>query len=249
MSRSIAAKTSIAGLRGFCARASRSPSPGCCSMSANARRSVCRRFEAAASQLGMLDWDRQVTTLRQHEGTLLGYWGSQPRLMIDSAAMVRHAAPAQPPDLSGRRHHRHDDRRRGAGQFLEGLRAEWAASWTRKGEPETLRLLIERFNPANYTFEVRDGRRVPVGFQWPEAIARQNAEDLRRIGAESTAMSLPQQCRDRLDAARPLSQEELIWLWDYLQNMDASPRPSRSTATPSFTPKTSSAAESRCSSF
>jgi len=153
----------------------------------------------------------------------LGYWGSQPRLMIEI----------------GRRWYGMPHRRNlliflgggiietmiGQARFLEGLRADWSRELDAQGEPETLRLLIERFNPANYTFEVRDGRRVPVGFQWPEAIERRNVEDLRRIGAESTAMSLPQRCRDRLDAARPLSQEELIWLWDYLQNMDGEPAP------------------------
>ena len=74
--------------------------------------------------------------------------------------------------------------------FLDGLRAQWARDLNAEGEPETLRLLIERFNPANYTFEVRDGRRVPVDFQWPEAIARKNAEDLQRIGRDQDVYQL-----------------------------------------------------------
>jgi hypothetical protein len=111
------------------------------------------------------------------------------------------------------------------GPFFEELRADWSRELDAQGEPETLRLLIERFNPANYTFEMRDDKRVPVGFQWPEAIERRNTEDLQRIGAESTVMRLPQRCRDRLDAAQPLSQEELTWLWEYLQNMESHPAP------------------------
>lgn len=75
-------------------------------------------------------------------------------------------------------------------------------------------------NPANYAFEVRDGKRVPVGFQWPEVIERRNAEDLRRIGAKTTVMSLPQRCRDRLNAAQPLPQEQITQLWQYLQSME-----------------------------
>ena len=174
----------------------------------------------------LLDWDRQVTTLRQQGGSSLGYWGTQPRLMREI----------------GRRWYGMPHRRNfliylaggivetiigdeGQAQFLEGLRADWSRELDAQDEPETLRLMIERFNPANYTFEVRDGRRVPADFQWPEAIQRRNAEDLRRIGAESTSMNLPQRCRDRLDEARPLSQDELIWLWDYLQKMDAEPAP------------------------
>jgi hypothetical protein len=31
----------------------------------------------------LLDWDRQVTTLRQQDSGTLGYWGLQPRLMIE----------------------------------------------------------------------------------------------------------------------------------------------------------------------
>jgi hypothetical protein len=173
-----------------------------------------------------LDWDRQVTTLRQREGNMLGYWGSQPRLKIEIGRR-----------WYGMRHRRNLLIFLGGGivetmigdeeqaPFLEGLRADWSRELDPQGEPETLRLLIERFNPANYTFEVRDGRRVPVGFEWPETIERRNAEDLRRIGAESTAMGLPQKCRDRLDEARPLSQEELAWLWEYLQNMDGERAP------------------------
>src|SRR5262245_21858932 len=91
--------------------------------------------------------------------------------------------------------------------FFDELRADWTGKLDSQGKPESLRLLIERFNPVNYGFEVRDGKRVPVDFQWPEAIARQNEEDLRRIGAESIIMTLPQRCRDRLNAAQPLPQE------------------------------------------
>jgi hypothetical protein len=172
----------------------------------------------------LLDWDRQATMLRQQGSGALGYWDLQPRLMIEL----------------GRRWYGMPHRRNllidlhggivetmigdeEQGPFLERLRAEWGRELDAQGEPETLRLLIERFNPANYTFEMRDGRRVPVGFQWPEAIERRNAEHLQRIGAESTVMRLPQRCRHRLDAAQPLLEEELTWLWTYLHNMEAGP--------------------------
>jgi hypothetical protein len=174
----------------------------------------------------LIDWDRQATTLRQQDSGALSYWGFQPRVMIEI----------------GRRWYGMPHRRNlliylGGGiietmigdeehaPFFERLRTDWSGELDVQGQPETLRLLIERFNPANYTCEIRDGKRVPVGFQWPEAIERRNAEDLRRIGAESTAMRLPQRCRDRLDAARPLSQEELTWLWEYLQNIEDHPAP------------------------
>lgn len=174
----------------------------------------------------LLDWDRQVTTLRHQDSGAMGYWGMQPRLMIEIGRRW-YAMP-----------HRHnfliyltggivdtmigDEEHR---PFLEELRADWTSQLDADGEPESLRLLIERFNPANYTFETRDSRRVPVGFQWPEAIERRNTEDLQRIGAESTVMRLPQRCRDRLNAAQPLSEQELTWLWSYLQDTEARPAP------------------------
>lgn len=174
----------------------------------------------------LLDWDRQVATLRQQDSGASGYWGSQPRLMIEV----------------GRRWHGMPHRRnlliylKGGiietmigdeeqGPFFQELRADWSRALDAEGQPETLRLLIERFNPANYTFEMREGKRVPVGFQWPEVIERRNAEDLQRIGAESTVMRLPQQCRRRLDAAQPLSEQELSWLWAYLQETEVRPGP------------------------
>jgi hypothetical protein len=174
----------------------------------------------------LLDWDRQATTLRQKESGALGYWGLQPRLMIEIGRrwygmphrrnLLIYLNGGVIETMIGDEEH---------GPFFEGLRADWSRELDAQGQPETLRLLIERFNPANYTFEMRDGKQVPVGFQWPEAIERRNTEDLRRIGAESMLMRLPQRCRDRLDAARPLSEEELAWLWTYLQDTEARPAP------------------------
>ena len=174
----------------------------------------------------LLDWDRQMTTQRQQDRGALGYWGLRPRLMIEIGRrwygmphrrnLLIYLNGGIIDTMIGDEEH---------GPFLEGLRAAWAGELDEEGEPESLRLLIERFNPANYTFETRDGKRVPVGFRWPEEIERRNAEDLRRIGAESTVMHLPQRCRDRLDAAQPLAEDELTWLWEYLQNIEAHPAP------------------------
>jgi hypothetical protein len=173
----------------------------------------------------LLDWDRQVTTQRQGISAM-GYWGSEPATIIE-LGREWYAMPHRRDFLvflnggivqtmiGDDKHY----------PFFDELRADWTGKLDAQGEPESLRLLIERFNPANYRFEVRDGKRVPVDFQWPEAIARQNAEDLRRIGAESTVMTLPQRCRDRLNAAQPLPQEQIIQLWQYLQSIEGNPSP------------------------
>lgn len=174
----------------------------------------------------LLDWDRQVTTQRHQESGAMGYWGMQPRLMIEIGrrwyamphrrSVLIYLTGGIVDTVIGDEEH---------WPFLEELRADWTSQLDAEGEPESLRLLIERLNPANYTFEMRDGKRVPAGFQWPEAIERRNAADLQRIGAESTVMRLPQWCRDRLGAAQPLSEQELTWLWTYLQDTEARPAP------------------------
>jgi len=86
-----------------------------------------------------------------------------------------------------------------------------------------LRLLVERLDPANYTFEQRGNEIVPVDFNWPEAIARQNEEDLRKIAEGQTISQLPWRCRKFLDAGTPLPPDQLQWLWDFLQAIDAKP--------------------------
>jgi hypothetical protein len=66
----------------------------------------------------LLDWDRQIATLRQNETGAMGYWGRQPaRIYRTWPRMVRHAPPTRPLALSGRRHRPHHDRRRGVLAF------------------------------------------------------------------------------------------------------------------------------------
>jgi len=110
--------------------------------------------------------------------------------------------------------------------FFDELRANWSRDL--EGEEgkdaERLRLLIERFNPDNYTFEVRDGTRVPVDFAWPEAIERQNAESIRMLNDEMALTQLPYRARKRLASTAPLPEAEASSLLEYLQHIDASAR-------------------------
>jgi hypothetical protein len=175
----------------------------------------------------LLDWDRQVTTLRQHDSGAMGYWGLQTATIIEIGRQW-YAMPHRRNLLiylnGGIIHTMMGDEEHWP--FFEELRADWTAQLdAQSGEPKSLRLLIERFNPVNYTFEVRDGKRVPVAFQWPEALERRNAEDLRRIGAETTVMNLPQRCRERLNGAQPLPPDQITQLWQYLQSIEGNSAP------------------------
>src|SRR5271166_553865 len=70
---------------------------------------------------------------------------------------------------------------------------------------------------------MRDGKRVPVDFQWPDAIARQSAEDMRKIGQRSAVTRFPWRCREWLNAATPLPEEQLPAFWEFLQGIDRNP--------------------------
>jgi len=172
----------------------------------------------------LLDWDRQVSTLRQQDTGAMGYWASQPAQIIALGRewfamphrrnLLLYLNGSIVDTMIGDKVH---------WPFFEQLRAEWSALLDAQGEPEGLGLLIERLNPENYTFEMREGRRVPVGFEWPESIARQNAEDLRKLGQRQRLTHLPFQCRRCLDAGTPLPQEQILRLWEFLRDLDSNP--------------------------
>ena len=149
----------------------------------------------------LCDWDFQATSLRRTEG--MGYWGSQPVRIIQLAQewyrlphrfqMLAAIGGPVMQTMIGEEEFR---------PFFAQLRAVWASELDSEGEPQRIRLLIERFNPNNYAFESRDGKQVPIDFQWPEDIARQNAESLRALSEETTVTNLPFRCRQWLDFRR-----------------------------------------------
>jgi hypothetical protein len=109
------------------------------------------------------------------------------------------------------------------GAFFEEVRSAWKGALQQDDEPEHLLLLIERLDPSNYTFERRGDEVVAVDFNWPEAIARKNEEDLRGLVERQTLSQLPWRCRQFLDAGTALPANQLQWLWDFLQALEANP--------------------------
>jgi hypothetical protein len=107
--------------------------------------------------------------------------------------------------------------------FFEEVRSVWRHALQRDDEPEHLRLLIERLDPSNYTFEQRGNEIVSVDFKWPDAITRKNEEDLRRLGERQVISLLPWKCRELLDTGVPLPGDQLQWLWDFLRAIEAKP--------------------------
>jgi hypothetical protein len=170
------------------------------------------------------NWDFQLATLRQSERQPSGYWGGQARSLIRLAQewhQLPHRSEALltangliPRTMLGHRQYR---------AFFDEVRSAWKAALQQDGEPEHLRLLVERLDPGNYTFEQRGNEIVPVNFAWPEAIAQQNEKDLQALADRQTISQLPWRCRKFLDAGAPLPGDQLRWLWDFLQALDAEP--------------------------
>jgi hypothetical protein len=169
-------------------------------------------------------WDFELATLRQSERQPPGYWGRQdPRLF--KLAQDWHRLPhrseallwpggAIPRAMLGHLQF---------AAFFEEVRTAWKNALPKGNESEHLRLLIERLNPNNYKFEEQGNEIVPVDFNWPDAIARKNEEDLRKLADRQTISQLPWNCRKFLDTGSPLPSNQLHWLWDFLQTVEAKP--------------------------
>jgi hypothetical protein len=94
--------------------------------------------------------------------------------------------------------------------FFDGVRQRWAAL-LRDGEPESLELLIARFDPANYP----TGK--PDELQWPASIAKRLAPEIEEVQRSQALMFLPIQARKWLAGEATLSDAELSALWPFLQ--------------------------------
>ena len=177
-----------------------------------------------------LDWDRQIATLRRSGGSdPMGLWTYQPRAMIELGRawyrmphrqdMLLYIGGGIVETLVANEAER---------LFLAQLRSEWVCDLNGEETPEGLRLLSERLNPDNYTFETRDGKRVAASFDWSEAIKQKNQEDLQRIATDQTITSLPFQMRQLLDSDERFSPNQLPQFWEFVQGIeDLSPRLAR----------------------
>ena len=174
-----------------------------------------------------LDWDRQIATLRRSGGSdAMGLWTYQPRAMIELGRawyrmphrqnMLIYIGGGIVETLVA------DEAER---PFLAQLRTGWVADLSGEQMPEALRLLSERLNPNNYTFEMRDQRRVAVSFDWSDEVKRKNQEDLQRIASDQTLTSFPFRMRQLLESDQRLSSGQLPQFWEFVQGIEGlSPR-------------------------
>jgi hypothetical protein len=174
-----------------------------------------------------LDWDRQISALRRSGGAnAMGLWTYQPPAMIELGRawyrmphrqdLLLYIGGGIVETLVA------DEAER---PFLAQLRSEWVSDLNGDEPPEALRLLSERVNPDNYTFETRDGKRVAASFDWSKEVKQKNQEDLQRIATDRTIINFPFQMRQLLDSDERVSQDKLPQFWEFLQRLeDLSPR-------------------------
>ncbi|WP_315837572.1 ATP-binding protein [Bradyrhizobium prioriisuperbiae] len=175
----------------------------------------------------LLDWDRQIATLRRSGSSdVMGLWTYQPRAMIELGRawyrmphrqnMLLYIGGGIVETLVA------DEAER---PFLAQLRLGWVADLNGEEMPESLRLLSERLNPDNYTFEMRNGKRVAVSFDWSEEVKQKNQEDLQRITTDQTIANFSNQMRQLLDSDEHFSQDQLPRFWEFVQGLEnLSPR-------------------------
>ena len=174
-----------------------------------------------------INWDSEISGMRRSGASdAIGLWAYQPRAMVELGR-----AWYQMP-------HRKDMLIYIGGGIVETLvadeaerpclaelRSGWVSDLNGEEPPEALRLLSERLNPDNYTFETRDGRRVAVSFDWSEKVKQKNQEDLRRIATNQTITAFPFQMRQLLDSDERFPQDQLPQFWEFVQGIeDLSPR-------------------------
>jgi hypothetical protein len=170
------------------------------------------------------NWDFQLAMMRQSERQPPGYWGQQAPKLFELAQewhQLPHRSDALlwPNGAIARSMLGHQQFR----AFFDEVRSAWRGALQQDEEPKHLRLLVERLDPDNYTFEQRGNEIVPLKFHWPEAIAKENEEHLHELAEQQTITALPWNCRRFLAADAPLPPDQVQWLWDFLQAIDAKP--------------------------
>jgi hypothetical protein len=168
------------------------------------------------------DWDWSITTLRANgQSGMLGYWGGQPpqaiKLGRDWYRMPHRRVYLLAPDGPIARDFLSKEEHR---PFFAAVRADWRRQLAESNsESGHLRLIVERIDPANYTYPA-DGEEGEISFAWPAEFARENEEHLQRTAEQQNLTSMPYRCRKILDVAQPAGEDQLLPLLSWLQTLD-----------------------------
>lgn len=169
----------------------------------------------------LYDWDMQVTLHRYKTDVGLFGWERQHGKLL-KLAQEWYTMPHRQKllrDIASELLLTRKDMR----AFFDQMRAQWTKFLDAEGEPNKLRLLIERLNPENYTFTPKGNGQVLIEFRWPEAIEKENAEALRKNEESMYWMGFPFQCRKHLDERTPLPKDQIVSFWEKLRGLETAP--------------------------
>lgn len=103
--------------------------------------------------------------------------------------------------------------------FFERVRTEWSAL-VRDEQPETLVLLIERLNLANYSIREREDGSHEIALQWPARITERHAAETRQMEKGMVTMNTPWRCRRWLDGEAELSDSDVSEILRLARDLD-----------------------------
>jgi hypothetical protein len=102
-------------------------------------------------------------------------------------------------------------------EFIARCHREWQHDLQTSDEYPGLKQLVLALDWNNYWVRTTDDGRTEVRFQLPEEIARQAAAEFRQANDRQLLLTFPFQCRQWLDSADPLTEEQVDWIWQSLQ--------------------------------
>jgi hypothetical protein len=102
--------------------------------------------------------------------------------------------------------------------LFDTLRVRWG-QLLRDGEPNQLRLLIERLNPENYVRRLLPDGTPALVLKWPEDIARKHESESSNIQADFEIMGLPRRARRWLDSEEAVPSDVRDHLWELRQKL------------------------------
>ena len=107
--------------------------------------------------------------------------------------------------------------------FFAGLRTRWSERIDPEGRPHSLRLLIERMDPANYHPAKGDDGNMYPAFEWPDDLRQKTEQDFDLAGQEIRFLGFPFRCRAILEGTTELAAGDLDVFWEELNQIAVLP--------------------------
>ena len=104
------------------------------------------------------------------------------------------------------------------------IRAAWQAELESGScaDPESLEVLIARFDPNNYKAVSRDDGAYEVHLEWPDELKARTEESVRKAQDGMRLIAFPFRCRELLEKAEPISDDQAQSIWDETQAFSVS---------------------------